>query len=76
MDSHKILYKSSAIGWRQFGKGAEAVVCFHGYGESAGAFEFLAKYAGDRFTFYAIDLPVWCQKMTHVQAQDHKGKGE
>jgi pimeloyl-ACP methyl ester carboxylesterase len=57
MDSHKILYKSSAIGWRQFGKGAEAVVCFHGYGESAGAYEFLAKYAGDRFTFYAIDLP-------------------
>ncbi len=67
MDFHKLLYRSSAIGWRQFGKGPEAVVCFHGYGESARSFEFLAKHAGDRFSFYAIDLPfhgdtLWMEK--------------
>jgi pimeloyl-ACP methyl ester carboxylesterase len=67
MEARKLLYKSSVIGWRQFGKGPEAVICLHGYGESSRSFEFLAKYAGDRYSFYAIDLPfhgdsLWMEK--------------
>ncbi len=33
------------------------MVCFHGYGEEAQVFEFLARYAGNQFTFISIDLP-------------------
>lgn len=40
-----------------FGSGAMPVVCFHGYGEEGSVFAFLEKNAGDRFTFYSIDLP-------------------
>jgi pimeloyl-ACP methyl ester carboxylesterase len=32
-------------------------LCFHGYGEEAGSFSFLEKYAGGQFTFFALDLP-------------------
>ena len=45
------------IGYYRFGAGPETLLCFHGYGEKAGAFEFLAKYAGSQYTIYAIDLP-------------------
>lgn len=33
------------------------MVCFHGYGETAGSFEFLGRYAGNEYSIYAIDLP-------------------
>lgn len=33
------------------------MICFHGYGETAESFSFLAKYAGTQFSFYAVDLP-------------------
>lgn len=50
-------YKNSMIGYYRFGDGPETLLCFHGYGENAGVFEFLAKYAGSQYTIYAIDLP-------------------
>jgi pimeloyl-ACP methyl ester carboxylesterase len=43
------------------------MVCFHGYGESADSFCFLEKYAGDQYSFYAIDLPF------HGQTQWNEG---
>ncbi|MEI9807284.1 MAG: hypothetical protein WDO16_05030 [Bacteroidota bacterium] len=41
----------------QFGSGPKTAFCFHGYGEEASSFSFLEKYAGDQYSFFAIDLP-------------------
>lgn len=57
MQEQFLPYKNSLIGYYRFGEGPEILLCFHGYGEKAGAFEFLAKYAGSQYTIYAIDLP-------------------
>lgn len=57
MEPKQLIYRTSAISYYCFGSGPRLVVCFHGYGEEARVFEFLGKYAGDRFTFIAIDLP-------------------
>ncbi len=50
-------YRNSRIGYYRFGEGPETLLCFHGYGEEAGVFGFLAKYIGSQYTIYAIDLP-------------------
>lgn len=55
---HRLLsYKKSQISYYCFGNGPETAICFHGYGEEGTLYSFLEKYAGDRYTFYAIDLP-------------------
>jgi pimeloyl-ACP methyl ester carboxylesterase len=33
------------------------MICFHGYGEGGDSFEFLGRYLGSAYSFYAIDLP-------------------
>lgn len=53
----RLNYKSSAINYYCYGNGPKQLVCFHGYGEEANAFDFLGKYIGDQYTIYAIDLP-------------------
>lgn len=50
-------YKNSRISFLRFGTGPNLAVCFHGYGEDASSFGFLDKYAGNQYTFYAIELP-------------------
>ncbi len=50
-------FRNSVISYQRFGNGRQPVICFHGYGEEAGAFAFLEKAAGDRFSFFAFDLP-------------------
>lgn len=50
-------YKNSTVSCLRFGSGPLPVICFHGYGEEAGGYEFLDKYAGNQFTFYSLDLP-------------------
>ena len=50
-------YRSSVISYQRFGKGPQPVICFHGYGEQAGVFSFFEKEAGDRFSFFAFDIP-------------------
>jgi pimeloyl-ACP methyl ester carboxylesterase len=50
-------YRNSRISYYRFGNGERPVICFHGYGETAKSFSFLANYAGSQFSFYAIDLP-------------------
>ncbi len=57
MEHCQLLYKNSSISYYKSGKGRRMVICFHGYGEKADSFNFFAKYAGDEFTFYSIDLP-------------------
>lgn len=55
---HRLLsYKKSSISYYRFGSGPKPVICFHGYGENARYFGFLAGAAGNQFTFYSIDLP-------------------
>lgn len=53
----QLKYKNSTIGYYRFGSGPRLVICFHGYGEDGSTFEFLAKYAGNQYSFYSIDLP-------------------
>ncbi len=50
-------YGKSRISYLQFGSGPRLAICFHGYGEEAGSFEFLDNHAGNQFTFLSIDLP-------------------
>src|SRR5688572_21164559 len=55
---HRFLqFKNSRICYYCFGSGPQKVVCFHGYGEESNSYGFLEKYAGDQYTFYALDLP-------------------
>lgn len=57
MELQLLSYRNSTIGYYRFGSGSKTAVCFHGYGEEAGIFGFLANYAGNQYTFYSIDLP-------------------
>lgn len=57
MEGHRLSFKNSTISYLRFGSGPKKAVCFHGYGEEAGSFLFLDKYAGNQYTFYSIDLP-------------------
>lgn len=57
MEQRTVPYKNSTISYYHFGTGSQKVVCFHGYGEDASVFNFLANYAGNQFSFYSIDLP-------------------
>jgi pimeloyl-ACP methyl ester carboxylesterase len=57
MELHRLSYRNSTIGYYKFGSGPKSVVCFHGYGEEAAIFGFLAKYGGNEYTFYSVDLP-------------------
>lgn len=57
MEQGHLIYKNSSIGYLRFGSGPKKAICFHGYGEDAPTFEFFAKYAGNQYTFYSIDLP-------------------
>ncbi len=50
-------YRNSLISYRQWGQGAQVLVCLHGYGEKADAFSFLARHIGNQYTIYAISLP-------------------
>lgn len=77
MEYKQLIYRNSTISYYRFGSGPKAVVCFHGYGEEASAFEFLEKYAGNQFTFLAIDLPFhgkteWKDGMTFTPNDLHQ----
>lgn len=57
MQSAEIYYRSSIIHFIHGDHGTKPVVCFHGYGEESGSFDFFEKYVGNDFLFIAIDLP-------------------
>lgn len=50
-------YRHSTICYRRFGEGPRYLLCFHGYGEQASAFDFLENHIGSQYTVFAIDLP-------------------
>lgn len=69
-------YKNSQVSYYRFGTGSQAAICFHGYGENGNSYAFLEKYLGNRFSFYAIELPFhgntdWKEGLlfTHVDLQ-------
>ena len=73
MELLHLSYKNSTIGFYRFGSGPKKAVCFHGYGEDATMFSFLAKHAGNQYTFYSIDLPFhgkteWKEGLIFTQA--------
>jgi pimeloyl-ACP methyl ester carboxylesterase len=57
MQSGHLVYRQSTIHYRYGGEGARPLVCFHGYGESSGNFDFLEKSLGNDYTIIAPDLP-------------------
>ncbi len=57
MEPLLLTFRNSTIGYYRFGSGPRVALCFHGFGEDATMFGFLAKYAGNQYTFYSIDLP-------------------
>ena len=57
MELQHFTYRNSTIGYYRFGSGSKVAICFHGFGENAAMFGFLANYAGNQYTFYSIDLP-------------------
>jgi len=50
-----------------FGKGAEPLLAFHGFGQSGKEFLLFEKYLGDKFTIYAFDI-------LHHGKSEHKGE--
>lgn len=52
-----ITFQQSAIHYLRWGSGSEWLFCFHGYGEEATSFGFLANSLGKWFTIIAIDMP-------------------
>jgi pimeloyl-ACP methyl ester carboxylesterase len=76
MEQGLFLYKNSQVSYYRFGTGPQAAICFHGYGEDGKSYAFLEKYLGDRFSFYAIELPFhgdtdWKEGLlfTHIDLQ-------
>ena len=57
MELQHFTYRNSTIGYYRFGSGSKVAICFHGFGENAAMFGFLANYADNQYTFYSIDLP-------------------
>lgn len=55
---HQLLpYQNSYISFYKIGQGPKMVFCFHGYGEEGLVFAFFEEYAGNQYSFYAIELP-------------------
>jgi pimeloyl-ACP methyl ester carboxylesterase len=57
MQSGFFNYQSCIIHYRFGGTGTRPLVCFHGYGETAMAFDLLEKKIGSDYFILAIDLP-------------------
>lgn len=57
MQGQFITYNKSKFHYRQLGKGAELLFCFHGYGRDSYTFGFLDRVLGTRYTIVAIDAP-------------------
>ena len=69
MFSFFIEYKSAQIHCLQWGNGKELLICFHGFGENAASFQYLATTLTEKYTVIAIDLPlhgqtVWDKEIT------------
>src|ERR1700761_4936159 len=57
MSEHFFAFRSSRIHYSRWGTGTRLLFAFHGYGESARSFAFLAESLSKDFTIIAPDLP-------------------
>ncbi|HVS95379.1 MAG TPA: alpha/beta fold hydrolase [Puia sp.] len=57
MSDHFLSFRSSRFHYSLWGTGHRVLFAFHGYGESAASFGFLAAAIGQDFTIVAVDLP-------------------
>lgn len=57
MQSSTIVCNNSSIHFLHGGFGVKPLICFHGYGEHAGYFEFLEKELRQEYRIIAIDIP-------------------
>ncbi len=57
MQSGYLPFDGSNIHYLKWGAGEKVLICFHGYGEAAQNFNFLAQKLHEEFTLVAIDLP-------------------
>jgi pimeloyl-ACP methyl ester carboxylesterase len=57
MQSGYLSFRESTIHYLKHGSGKKVLICFHGYGESASNFNFLAARLENEFFLIALDLP-------------------
>ena len=57
MSEHYVLFRRSRFHYSRWGEGNRVLFAFHGYGESAASFRFLAAALARDFTVIAIDMP-------------------
>ena len=58
MTDFEIKYQSSLIHGTRIGHGPELCICFHGYNQAGGHFQFLEARGGKQYTFICLDMPV------------------
>ncbi|MBX2840213.1 MAG: alpha/beta hydrolase [Flammeovirgaceae bacterium] len=57
MNSGFFPYKNSTVSYRQWGKGKEILILFHGFGDKAALFDVMEPSFGNHYKAYAISLP-------------------
>ncbi len=57
MKSGFLQFDQSSIHYLRSGNGEKVLICFHGYGETAEHFQFLANRLAHEFTIISLDLP-------------------
>ncbi|HEY4109246.1 alpha/beta hydrolase [Puia sp.] len=75
MAEHFIALRSSSFHYSSWGVGSRILFAFHGYGETAASFAFLAETLGRDFTIIAIEMPfhgetVWREEALFFDAHD------
>lgn len=75
MSEHFIAFRSSLFHYFSWGEGEQILFAFHGYGESAASFAFLADALGRDFTIIALDMPFhgkteWREKELFLDPRD------
>ena len=58
MSEHILTYHQSQIAYHIAGKGKDAVIAFHGYGETANSFLILENYLPENISLISISLPL------------------
>ena len=70
MQNAFLTFRSSQILYSSWGTGNKLLFCFHGYGESAGSFEYLTIHLPpDQYRMIAIDLPMHGQTVWQEDKQ-------
>jgi len=70
MKSGFLQFNQSSIHYLRAGNGEKILICFHGYGESAAHFRFLANRLAHEFTFISLDLPFHGETAWHSGTLD------